>query len=93
MALNNKVNVDDVVVNGVMSAVRKGRSWVGTMTELSDVLASQVNPATADVLPGSTSALRVVLNRVVNRLRSRGVSVKFGRTNDHHRTRYVKFVR
>lgn len=101
MASRSKANVqvnsvESVVFNGVMSVVsgvRKGRSWTGTMTDLQSALVSQLSRKESSVLPGSPSALRVVLNRVVNRLRNRSVSVKFGRTTDHTRTRYVKFAR
>lgn len=101
MASRSKTNVqvnsvESVVFNGVMSVVsgvRKGRSWTGTMTDLQSALVSQLSRKESSVLPGSPSALRVVLNRVVNRLRNRSVSVKFGRTTDHTRTRYVKFAR
>jgi hypothetical protein len=103
MASRRKTNVpvssvEDVVFNGVMSVlrnrgVRKGRSWTCTMTDLSFALVSQLSRTELSVLPGSPSALRVVLNRVVNRLRNRSVSVKFGRTTDHSRTRFVRFAR
>jgi hypothetical protein len=96
MTSNNKqVSVDNVVLNSVLEVLRKhGEStWVGTMTDLSTALTRVVGKSQSSVLPGSPSALRVVLNRVVNRLRTRKVSVKFARTNDHTRTRYVKFTR
>lgn len=101
MASRSKTNVqvnsvESVVFNGVMSVVsgvRKGRSWTGTMTDLQSALVSQLSRKESSVLPGSPSALRVVLNRVVNKLRNRSVSVKFGRTTDHTRTRYVRFAR
>lgn len=94
---NMQVNsVEDVVFNGVMSVlsgVRRGRSWTGTMTDLNSALVSELGRRGSSVLPGSPSALRVVLNRVVNKLRNRSVGVKFGRTTDHTRTRYVRFTR
>lgn len=89
-------NVDVVVLNGVSSlvkGVKKGSSWTGTMTDLNRALVSVVGRKSARVLPGSPSALRVVLNRVVSRVRKTGVSVKFGRTTDHSRTRFVRFSR
>jgi len=89
-------SVETVVLNGVsqvLRSVRKGRPWTGTMTELNSALVSVLGRRAAASLPGSPSALRVVLNRVVRRLRSNGVSVRFGRTTDHARTRYVSFTR
>jgi len=89
-------SVDNIVYNGVVSVVRsvkKGSAWTGTMTDLNSALVSVLGRKSSNVLPGSPSALRVVLNRVVSRLRNNKVSVKFGRTTDHSRTRYVKFSR
>lgn len=91
---NSKVeSVDNLVLSGVLKVLNKDNSsWIGTMTELNSVLARTVGNQSKS-LPGSPSALRVVLNRIVNRLRSRKVSVKFARTTDHTRTRYVTFNR
>lgn len=92
---SKKVTVDDVVVNSVLEVLRKhdSRTWTGTMTQLSVAITKVAGKRQSSALPGSPSALRVVLNRVVNRLRNRKVSVKFARTTDHMRTRYVKFTR
>ena len=104
MALNRKksnrrnvvVNdVDTVVVNSVLEVTKKsGKSvWVGTMTELNSALVSVLGRKNSNVLPRSPAALRVVLNRVVNRLRNRSIGVRFIRSSDHSRTRYVRFTR
>lgn len=103
MTLNSKTNsrkntttvsVDDVVLNGVLAVLdRKQNKWVGTMTEVGNAITDVVGKSVRKNLPGSPGALRVVLNRIVQRLRSRGVSVKFGRTTDHTRTRFVRFAR
>lgn len=86
-------SVDNLVLNGVLKLLDNNNySWIGTMTELNRVLAKKLG-AQSKYLPKSPSALRVVLNRVVNRLRNRKVSVKFARTTDHVRTRYVTFTR
>jgi hypothetical protein len=95
MTYNSKtVSVDDLVLEGVLKVLDRSDSlWVGTMTELNAALVKVLGKRQVNVLPGSPSALRIVLNRVVNRLRTRKVSVKFARSNDHIRTRYVKFTR
>lgn len=95
MTYNSKtVSVDNLVLEGVLKVLNKDNSsWIGTMTELNMTLVKVLGKKQAFNLPGSPSALRVVLNRVVNRLRNRKVSVKFARTNDHVRTRYVRFTR
>ncbi len=89
-----ELNVDDVVVNSVLNFLNKQNAdvWMGTMTDLNEGLVRVSGKKVSSVLPGSPSALRVVLNRVANRLRSRKIGVRFGRTTDHTRTRYVKFT-
>lgn len=86
-------NVDDVVLNGVLKVLDRGNhAWSGTMTQLGSTLVRTVGKSSSEDLPNSPSALRVVLNRVVNRLRSRGVSVKFVRAGGTPGTRLVKFA-
>jgi len=87
-------NVSDAIVSGVISVVKdhSDSEWVGTMTALNAALVKEMGrknvPAT---WPGSPSALRVAINKVVNRIRNKGVSVRFVRTPDHMRTRLVVF--
>lgn len=95
MALNKtQTSNDEVVMNGVLAMASRGSAapWIGTMTQLNEVLAKMLGKRDRKLLPKSSSALRVALNRVVNRLRNRKISVKFGRTTDHTRTRFVKFT-
>jgi len=108
MASNSKINnrrvssinnVDDIVFRGVSSILEKQSKgmWIGTMTELTKALNSllrkrQRTMKQRTILPGSPSALRVVLNRVVNRLRNSGIGVRFVRTTDRVRTRLVRFT-
>lgn len=92
---NNDVNnVNDVILNGVFSIVENQSEgiWVGTMTELTTALNRVLSRNQRSVSPKSPSALRVVINRIANRLRNRGVGVRFGRTSDHSRTRFVRFA-
>ena len=96
MASNSKKeNVHDVVLNGVLQVVNSHSkdTWMGTMTDLNSALGRILGRKRATVLPGSPGALRVVLNKVINRLRNRKLSVKFLRSTDHTRTRLVKFAR
>lgn len=93
--LPEQVNVSEVVftkINTVVSS-QSGSNWVGTMTNLMSALNRVSSKRQRLILPKSPSALRLVINRVANRLRSRGIGVKFGRTPDHARTRFVKFSR
>ena len=99
MASNSKKNPlrmtsDEIVFRGIKTIVREKKSWSGTMTLLANSI-RKVNFTVEErsVMPKSPSALRVVVNKVVNRLRHRGISVKFGRTTDHTRTRFVRFAR
>jgi len=82
---------DELIFNGISAFVSTRRSWTGTMTGLSSALRVSMNRETRTFMPRSSSALRVVINRVVNRLRNRGISVKFSRATDRNRTRLVKF--
>lgn len=99
MTSNSKVNVsnnvDEIVLSGVLSVLNNHnkKMWSGTMTQLNSALVKVLARKESKMLPGSPSALRVVMNRVVNKLRNRKVSVKFTRTTDHTRTRLVRFTR
>lgn len=84
-------SIDDTVLNSVLNVVGN-QVWLGTMTELKTALSKNLG-RNRSILPGSPGALRVVINRVVNRLRSRKISVRFLRTTDHARTRLVRFAR
>lgn len=93
------VDVSDVVVTNLLTFLGKkgllggeGSEWSGTMTDLRNQLVRTAGKVQARNLPQSASALRVVLNRVVNRVRARGVSMKFIRSPDYNRTRLVRFV-
>lgn len=90
-----QTNVDDVVLNGILTVLVRSnvRVWSGTMTELQTALSRVLGRRRSEVLPGSPGALRAVVNRVVNRLRTRRISVRFTRTPDHARTRLVRFAR
>src|ERR1700722_13158908 len=83
---------DTLLVSNIVSMVnREHNKWIGTMTQLGTTLTSLMGRKNAKQMPGSPSALRVALNRVLPRIRARGVSVKFARMNDDIRTRYVQF--
>ena len=95
MTSNSKnISLDNVVLNGIIRVIdrKDNMVWTGTMTELGSSLVRVLSKKQSAMLPGSPGALRVVINRVINRLRSRGVSVRFARTTDHVRTRYVRFA-
>lgn len=87
-------DVSEIVFRGVISVMKgqSGSRWTGTMTNLTTALNRVLSRRQRTILPGSPSALRVVVNRVANRLRSRGIGVRFNRSTDHTRTRYVRFT-
>jgi hypothetical protein len=89
-----ETNVDEIVLSKIDTIVsdQSGSTWTGTMTNLTTALNRVLSHRQRTLLPKSPSALRVVVNRIANRLRSRGIGVRFGRTTDHARTRYVKFA-
>ena len=91
----NNSNNSEVIFRGIISMMegQSGSKWTGTMTNLTSALNRVLSRRQRTLLPGSPSALRVVINKVVNRLRNRGIGVRFGRTTDHARTRFVRFTR
>jgi len=88
-------NVDDIIFRSVSSIMERQTDgiWIGTMTDLGTALNRVASKKQRTMFPGSPGALRVVINRVVNRLRNRGIGVRFVRTTDHARTRLVRFTR
>jgi hypothetical protein len=93
--INSEVtNVDEIVFRGITSVVRNqsASNWMGTMTSLTTALNRVLSRRQRTLLPGSPSALRLAINRVANRLRNRGIGVRFSRSTDHSRTRLVKFT-
>jgi hypothetical protein len=91
---DGQIDVDELVftkVNTIMQG-QSGSNWTGTMSKLMTALNKVSSKSQRKTLPGSPSALRVVINRIANRLRNTGLGVKFGRTTDHTRTRYVRFT-
>ena len=93
-SVSQENNVDELVFRGIMSVTesQSTSSWTGTMTRLTSSLNRVLSKRQRTFLPGSPSALRLVINRVANRLRNRGIGVRFGRTTDHGRTRFVRFT-
>lgn len=89
MASKSKTNeVSTVVFSGVKQLVNRRRTpWVGTMSDLMVV----INNGRFATLPKTPSAMRVALNKVVNKLRNAGISIRFSRSTDHARTRLVRF--
>jgi len=87
-------STEEIVLRGIVSVMERQTAtvWTGTMTNLTTALNRVLSKHQRTFLPNSPSALRLVINRVVNRLRSRGIGVRFGRTTDHTRTRFVRFA-
>lgn len=88
-----EIDVNELVFTKINIVLAQAKmNWTGTMTNLMTALNRVSSKREREILPGSPSSLRVVINRIANRLRNRGVSVRFGRTSDHVRTRYVRFT-
>jgi hypothetical protein len=92
--MSKQINIKNEITNGIISIVSKTKnnSWQGTMTDLNRSLSKYLGKKISRELPGSPSALRVAVNRIINRLRKQSVSTKFTRSSDHMRTRYVSFT-
>lgn len=87
-----QVEVENTLVKSVISVLEKRSTpWVGTMTELNNTIVRTLGKKVPSSWPKSPSALRVALNRVVNRIRNAGVSVRFVRSTNHERNRLVVF--
>lgn len=89
--MNSKTynEVDNLVVDGIINVSHKSPDWTGTMTDLSVELVKIIGRKNKNLLPGSASALRRVIDRNIGRIRNRKVSIKFTRTIDRNRTRLV----
>lgn len=88
----SNITVSQALISGVRTIVnRRSTPWVGTMTELNNAIVNSLRGRVPENWPGSPSALRVVLNRVIRRVRGQGISVHFTRSADHSRTRLVEF--
>ena len=87
-----ETTVDNVVVTALTSFASDTQHWVGTMTQLNRKINRTLARSEREYLPGSASALRRVIDRNLRRIRSRGISVKFSRSTDRMRTRFVELV-
>lgn len=92
------IKSDTELLNTVQARIvsllsKRNGHWSGSMTDLDHAITSGLNKQATSNWPTTPSVLRRVVNTVVNRLRSRGISVKFRRTPDHERRRLVEFTR
>lgn len=88
------VNVDSLVVDGVVRLLASREAWQGSMTELDSAVRRVLRRKNAVAgWPANPRGLRAVVDSVVPTLRRLGVKVRFGRTTDHARKRFVEFVR
>lgn len=86
------VSVDDVVLNSVVANVRRNGSWSGSMSELVvRVRRDYGNVRQVQGWPQNARGMRAVVDRLARRLRTAGIKVRFGRTTDHARKRFVEF--
>lgn len=90
--MSREVNISDVIVETTATFVTKSNKWQGTMTDLRKSLSRILGKQTPETWPGSPSALRVLLNKNLSRLRKRGITVRFTRSTDRNRTRLVQLT-
>lgn len=90
-AINATTDVNEIVFRGIIAFMAKQYVWEGTITNLTSGLNKVLTRQQRSILPGSPSAMRLVINRVVNRLRNQGIGVTFSRATDRKRTRFVRF--
>ena len=92
---DGEIDVNELVFTKMFVVLenQSGSNWTGTMSKLMTALNKVSSKNQREILPGSPGALRIVINRIANRLRNRGIGVRFARTTDHARTRFVRFTR
>jgi hypothetical protein len=85
--LNSSITTTNVLFRGITKLMQKRTTpLVGTMTDLQNTLEHRLANLPID-WPRSPSAFRVALNRIINRLRHAGISVRF----DRSKQRLVRF--
>jgi len=91
---NNNNEVNNIVFNSIIEVVNNHpeQVWMGTMTQLQNAVRKISNKTNQQQLPKSPISLRLVINQIINRIRNRGVSVKFTRATDSKRTRFIKLT-
>lgn len=84
----NIQNINDAIMNSVLDLVNSQQEWTGTMTDLAAKIKNKIPKDFKSEFPKTPQTLRVSVNKIVSRLRARGVSVKF---NKSHGTRLATF--
>lgn len=86
---NSKNELDLVVLNDLLKYLSRSKTgWQGTMTELCETLNKRIGNKVS--VPNSPVSMRRVINRIIYRLRSRKVSVKFNRSKQRIITLLLK---
>lgn len=75
-------NINDAILNSVLSLVNSEKEWSGTMTDLASKIKRNIPKEFKQEFPKTPRNLRVSINEMVYRLRSRGVSVKFKKSTN-----------
>lgn len=75
-----KANIDTEIMNAIIALLDKKNEISDTMTGFQNKLVKKISKRLRDRFPKSPAALRVVFNRISNKLRSRGISVVFSRS-------------
>jgi len=81
----NREQKETMALHSIMNFIQDNIEWQGSMTELNSALKKYMGKKS---ITKSPAAFRTILNSITNKLRSRKVSVKFGRTNSK---RFVSF--
>ena len=75
--------VDNIILNAVQNVVSKrgDKGIDATLTQVQKTIYTNISKEDRKILPKSPSSLRIVLNRIINRLKVRGIRLNFTRTN------------
>jgi hypothetical protein len=80
--------VDDMVLNAVVSYLSNVSEVKNTITNITKAMISNMPNKERKMFPTHPATVRVILNRITNRLRSRGITIQFSRGSDSMRTRF-----
>lgn len=72
--------VDNTIINAIVGFVKTNGEVSNNLTKIRSNLYRNIPASTRSILPKNAAALRVVLNRIFNRLKARGIRVNFNRS-------------
>lgn len=72
--------IDNTIINAIVNLVKKNGEVSNNLTKIRSNLYATIPVSIRSILPKNAAALRVVLNRIDNRLKVRSIRVNFNRS-------------